>query len=381
MYIFSLVLLFTLTLSSCANLNSIHRSTDINNTKIDFIDAKQRAVLRVGLGKRGKPETIICTEPSPDVFSVLSSNFDANASKGDIQAGFSAAIAEGASTIGIRTASIQLLRDAMYRTCEAYAAGALEATEYARLTKRYQKSMVTLLAIEQLTNTVYPPTVSLTSTSSNEYSKQIFEATKTKIATENMLAQLKKDLLEAEMKKSSATMTITIDIERTKENLKLLGNALNKLKKPSLDVAVKSTISPNTRTVLPVDIKAVAGTIKEMLKDVYRTDVIELCFQTDLLDKLNKRAEHEIMVENKLKKLFPNKKISKIKVSNNRIQVFSAANSEEITLPVLTKEEEEEKQQLIEQLIKLKEDNNAANAVIDRYNEQTTWCESIVGKI
>jgi hypothetical protein len=47
-----------------------------------------------------------------------------------------------------RTQTIQLLRDSLYRACEAYANGALSDTTYALLLSRYDDTMVTMLSSE-----------------------------------------------------------------------------------------------------------------------------------------------------------------------------------------------------------------------------------------
>lgn len=163
--------IFALALTSCGNLNSIHHQSlvDDSTTQVITTDAKQRHLIAA----RKETQTvdtdekttttvshIICAEPSPDAFSVYSAAVAADASKvSELQAGLRIATGETGATIGLRTESIQLLRDAMYRLCEAYAAGALTEQQYAELLQKYQKSMVTLIAIAQLTNAVRPPQV------------------------------------------------------------------------------------------------------------------------------------------------------------------------------------------------------------------------------
>ncbi|GJH13347.1 hypothetical protein CBA19CS11_30935 [Caballeronia novacaledonica] len=53
--------------------------------------------------------------------------------------------------LGRRLATTQLLRDGVYRLCEAYANGAISSQEYALVLSRYGDTMVTLLAIEAVT--------------------------------------------------------------------------------------------------------------------------------------------------------------------------------------------------------------------------------------
>lgn len=164
--------ILALALTSCGNLNSIHHKSLVKDstTQVITTDAKQRHLIAINKAPSIKhignativsdSQHIICAEPSPDAFSVYSAAVAADASKAnELQAGLRIATGETGATIGLRTESIQLLRDAMYRLCEAYAAGALTEQQYAELLQKYQKSMVTLIAIAQLTNAVRPPQV------------------------------------------------------------------------------------------------------------------------------------------------------------------------------------------------------------------------------
>src|SRR5262245_65112002 len=95
------------------------------------------------------------TEPSLDALSAYAADLAAKVSEGDkLSAALGLNTREQSSYIGLRTQSIQLLRDGFYRGCEAYMNGALTAADYAFVVRRYQKYMIALLAIEQLTGTV-----------------------------------------------------------------------------------------------------------------------------------------------------------------------------------------------------------------------------------
>jgi hypothetical protein len=149
-------------LSGCARFNSIHRTTPLlkneDVAEAISVDAKQRFLLS---GKRdGVP--IFCSEPSPDVFSVFSAALEAQGSKAEaFTAALKMATSESGGTVGIRTESIQLLRDAMYRICEAYLSRGIDPEQYSDMLRRYQKSMVTLIAIEQLTGAARPAQIIL----------------------------------------------------------------------------------------------------------------------------------------------------------------------------------------------------------------------------
>lgn len=47
---------------------------------------------------------------------------------------------------------IQLLRDGLYRACEAYTNGIIDGREYKRIIARYDETMITMLAIDGLTS-------------------------------------------------------------------------------------------------------------------------------------------------------------------------------------------------------------------------------------
>lgn len=107
----------------------------------------------------------ICAEPSPDALAVLGASFGASFFDEKRTAQIATALGESATSIGLRTTSIQLMRDAMYRACEAYLSGGISARDYADLQAHSQNLIVGLLAIEQLTGAVQAQQVSLTSNS------------------------------------------------------------------------------------------------------------------------------------------------------------------------------------------------------------------------
>jgi hypothetical protein len=146
-------------LFGCANSNSIHRNFDVNSGTGTLIDIKQRAIIVSAqdrkLFKNDGNEThlnIICAEPSPDALSAYAAALGA---KVDVQSKVNVELAtqfaESSQFVGLRTQSIQLLRDSYYRICEAYMNRALDPLQYDILLRRYQKYTVALLGIEQLT--------------------------------------------------------------------------------------------------------------------------------------------------------------------------------------------------------------------------------------
>jgi hypothetical protein len=105
--------------------------------------------------KDGEREgVVVCAEPSPDALTILGVSGGLNASDGTRAASAAVGLAESGAFVGLRTQSIQLLRDAMYRLCEGYASGAVTGVDYAAMQRRYQSTMLGLIAIEQLTRPV-----------------------------------------------------------------------------------------------------------------------------------------------------------------------------------------------------------------------------------
>ena len=178
-------ILSCLILAGCANANSIHRKWNISEAgQTEFVDAKQRAVIvnktQIFQGKgsepnRREPVYRICSEPSPDVFSIyalsltgsLSGNPFAGSNLSDKEQAelmLAMASSENGSTIE-RTQTINLMRESMFRTCERYLNGAIDHDTMQIQAARDQRAMVAVLAIEQLTGVVKrKPTVLSTET-------------------------------------------------------------------------------------------------------------------------------------------------------------------------------------------------------------------------
>ncbi|MCC7048237.1 MAG: hypothetical protein IT562_16100 [Alphaproteobacteria bacterium] len=102
------------------------------------------------------PKKIVCAEPSPDAAMTISQALTASFTGAGQGKGITAqaaaqlgrSMAEGLVQMTERTASIQLLRDALHRACEAYANGALSDMSYSLVISQYGDLMVTLLTGE-----------------------------------------------------------------------------------------------------------------------------------------------------------------------------------------------------------------------------------------
>lgn len=178
-------------MAGCSNTLSLKEFTPVDGgPKTAFIDIKQRAVLsgKPGGAANKSADLVFCAEPSPDALSSVATELAADAKYKDALAatlGFSQQ--EAASFVGLRTQTIQLLRDGMFRLCEGYLGGALSPSDFAWLSRRYQRNMVALLTIEQLTRVAQAPTI-------GQAGQGMASASRSATAIQGNLEELDKDL-------------------------------------------------------------------------------------------------------------------------------------------------------------------------------------------
>lgn len=132
--------------SALGDTSTLSTSADVRmvtSTPVEFLADEGRI----------KPKRIVCAEPSPDVVKAVQQFFAFGGSLGvdiptqvaaQVAVSIAKARAEAAAQLGERLATIQLLRDGLYRACEAYANGAISETAYAVLLSRYDDTMITL---------------------------------------------------------------------------------------------------------------------------------------------------------------------------------------------------------------------------------------------
>jgi predicted nucleic acid-binding Zn-ribbon protein len=141
------------------NLGSVRTTTSSAEERITFVS---QPGVPPRSGRPAEPQQIFCAEPSPDVAKAvsaatnISASLDAQASQpqtGTNVAGAAAVAAsrsraEALAQLTERLATVQLLRDGLYRACEAFANGAVGPISYAMMLSRYGDTMVTLLGSE-----------------------------------------------------------------------------------------------------------------------------------------------------------------------------------------------------------------------------------------
>lgn len=184
------ILIFALVtvISGCASLTHYNKERTAGGNKAFFVDAKQRGVYSVKKTQGNVSWEGICAEPAPDAISTLAATLGVDLTLTDKgKLGVSQSIAESVGTIGIRTAAIEALRDIMYRNCEAYALGGISNIGIETLQRRFQSTMVAILAIEQLTGAVRSPSVILAGASSAGSPDAIVDLTnKTEVARKSL---------------------------------------------------------------------------------------------------------------------------------------------------------------------------------------------------
>ena len=203
-----------LTLMACADLFTINRVTEIPN-KISFkkdpdryykkqgkaihLDAQQRLVLVTAQG--------YCAEPSPDALASYAAalGFDLNVFDQNSRS-LAQALQSDSSSIGLRTHSVTLMRDSLYRMCEASNNGRLNDTEVAAFLRRSQDLTAVILAIEQLTGAVAANQVILNSSAAANL-----------VSNHQLLEQMEKDVRKKEKvveEKKAAVETARLNVQQ-----------------------------------------------------------------------------------------------------------------------------------------------------------------------
>jgi hypothetical protein len=150
------------------------------------------------------PNGTYCAEPSPDALAAYASSLGLGASAPSQGAASVAQALQGsAGSIGLRTQSITLMRDALYRVCEAYANKQLSDVSATLLPARSQDLTAVVVAVEQLTGAVAANQIILTGTASASASANLTASQQLlDVAREDEAAKEKK-VAEAEAARDS----------------------------------------------------------------------------------------------------------------------------------------------------------------------------------
>lgn len=217
-------------LMSCATLQTVGRRTQIEELKAIHLDAQQRLVFvkpkaaETNADMRAK-RYIYCAEPSPDALASYAASLGLSTiSPSQNELSLAAALQSPTGSIGLRTQSITLMRDALYRICEAYNNGALNEPLVAALLQRSQDLTAVVLAVEQLTGAVAANQVILTphssaSASANLLSQQqaLDQAERDVQTKQEDVVQKKKTVEQKEEEYKQATAAASADTENAEK--------------------------------------------------------------------------------------------------------------------------------------------------------------------
>ena len=216
-----------------------------------LVDATRRAIISVKrqvigedgrfvIGPNGNPVTdlVVCAEPSPDAIQATASALGLKISgKKKLEALFnlSTSTAESVASIGLRTQTIQLLRDAYYRLCEAYLNDGIDSIAYDVLQRRFQNQIIALLAVEQLTGAVKADQAALSTAAAAEAGAQAGLIAQTLESAEKELLRLQEeqganeaklaDLKEKEPTLKDAKETADKNLEENRDSSEFEGKA------------------------------------------------------------------------------------------------------------------------------------------------------------
>lgn len=209
------MLLVVAAVSGCANLSTIDRKTEMPAYgQAIHLDASQRVILT-------DKDGFACAEPSPDGLQSFASALGASVADPVAKAiSLSTAYNASAASIGLRTQSITLMRETLYRLCEAARNKSLTSMDVAQLLQRSQDLTLAVLAIEQLTGAVVARQAMLTQGSNATASANVAN-TQAALDTAKKNEQIAKDALTAAQAEE----------QRQTDNLKKIDDDLGVAKK------------------------------------------------------------------------------------------------------------------------------------------------------
>ena len=183
-----------------ANWNTIERETVLPSThkekgKAVHLDIQQRLLIVNALG-------LYCSEPSPDALASFAAAIGIGADSPTKKTlSVIGSNQSAAASVGLRTQTITLMRDALFRMCEAYMNKALGGPQVAALLHRSQDLTAVILAVEQLTGTVIANQASLTGRATADISPNV-------LATAGLLEQtmVTEDRRERELEQANAEL-------------------------------------------------------------------------------------------------------------------------------------------------------------------------------
>jgi hypothetical protein len=253
----------TLLTTGCGNFSAINMNKSLpkDSPNVLSMDSKQRGILSNVVEEKSAGATTgmttfvtrtrICAEPPPDVFTAIALSLAAEAEAGKTPAHvnangkLAAGLSENASTIE-RTQTVNVLREMMYRNCERYMNGAMNADAFTVQAARDHRLILDLLAIEQLTGVARAQATALT-TNSKALGGSSAAMTALEAARINMItkqAEVAKALEELKDPAKAANQTASLDA--CKAALVIPTEDPEKIKKETFNASCKKLIDANS---------------------------------------------------------------------------------------------------------------------------------------
>jgi len=280
--------------TGCANLNTINRNTVLpaDGTAV-HLDAHQRVVYS---DKQGW----VCAEPSPDAMQGYASSLGLGVSAPSKEAvSVAQALSASAGSIGLRTQSITLMRDVMYRICELYFNGAINKEAALQLLQRSQDLSLGILAIEQLTGAVVAQQVLINTSSAataaaaiNDTQRELDRA-KADEAAKKTAADSAQSSLEAQKKVAAEK---TVEAAATKDKAKATQGALDALV-PQLEKA-QAALEKSIADRLSLNLKVVAYQTKVKGGEERQTKLKKQVDDLHVLTEAARKAHESAAAEN-----------------------------------------------------------------------------------
>ena len=151
----------SMALAGCGS-GTIYKRGTLGDVQTLSIDARQRLAFAGNYtDASGFPHRAVCVEPSPDAAVARAAALAAGgssplaatggaASLGQVAAALSASSSESVASIGLRTQTIQLLRDGYYRACEGLINGVVNQGDYSVILANVDATMIALAAVDAL---------------------------------------------------------------------------------------------------------------------------------------------------------------------------------------------------------------------------------------
>jgi hypothetical protein len=175
--------LLALIAAGCSSIGGTYESFDVNDGSGAILSADKRAILvwkgvkvKNGNGLSDPREIVACPEPQPDAMRAVAEQFSGAikakvkaeaqdgggaGAEGEGSAEMAKAASEAVAELGKRTPTVQLLRDALYRTCEGVANGVLGTHDVPFIVSQLDNLMLGLHAIDGLTGMHGGPSMSV----------------------------------------------------------------------------------------------------------------------------------------------------------------------------------------------------------------------------